>query len=289
MPPEMVAPPTTQDSTHAWATDRLTEIEEMLDADGLTIISPMAFGLEHRVKVAVEARELPRRSLVAILDTAGGIVEVVERIVRVLRHHYAEVKFVIPDRAMSAGTVLAMSGDHILMDYHSCLGPIDPQIELDDRLVPALSYLSQYESLIEKSRSETLSTAELVLLQKLDLAELHRFGLARDLSINLLTRWLTSYKFKDWVTTETRGRTVTRDMKEERAAWIARQLNDQERWLTHGRGIDMQTLQGELKLKIDDIGSNPELREAVWNYFWFLTDHMSRNGIVSFVHTFDFF
>ena len=78
-------------------------------------------------------------------------------------------------------------------------------------------------------------------------------------------------------------------MKEERAAWIARQLNDQERWLTHGRGIDMQTLQDELKLKIDDIGSNAELREAVWNYFWFLRDHMGRNGIVSFVHSPDFF
>jgi hypothetical protein len=261
----------------------------MLDADGLTIISPMAFGLEHRVKIAVEAREVRKQSLVVILDTAGGIVEVVERIVRVLRHHYAEVKFLIPDRAMSAGTALAMSGDHILMDYHSCLGPIDPQIERDDRLVPALSYLSQYESLIEKSLGETLSTAELVLLQKLDLAELHQFKLARDLSIDLLKRWLANYKFKDWVRTETRGSTVTLDMKEERAAWIARQLNDQERWLTHGRGIDMQTLQDELKLKIDDIGSNAELREAVWNYFWFLRDHMGRNGIVSFVHSPDFF
>ena len=161
----------------------------MLDADGLTIISPMQPGVEHLAKVAIEAREDRRPNLVVILDTPGGVVEVVERIVRVLRHHYAEVKFVIPDRAMSAGTVLAMSGDDILMDYHSCLGPIDPQLQLDDRLVPALSYLAQYENLIEKSRSEALSTAELVLLQKLDLAELHQFELARDLSIDLLKRW----------------------------------------------------------------------------------------------------
>ena len=72
----MIAPPTTQDSARAWATDRLREIERMLDADGLTIISPMAFGLEHRVKIAVEAREVRKQSLVVILDTAGGIVEV---------------------------------------------------------------------------------------------------------------------------------------------------------------------------------------------------------------------
>ena len=256
-----------------------------MGADGLTIISPIVHGLEHRVKVAVEMREEPRPALFVILDTAGGVVEVVERIVRVLRHHYSEVRFVIPDRAMSAGTVLAMSGDEILMDYHSCLGPIDPQVEREDRLVPALSYLSQYEALIEKSLNERLSTAELVLLQKLDLAELHQFELARDLSIDLLRRWLAKYKFKDWVATETRGVPVTATMKEERAGWIARQLNDHQRWLTHGRGIDMGTLRDELKLKIQDYGAHPELRQAIWDYFWFLRDHMARNGLPGFVHT----
>ena len=287
--PEVPVPPTTQDSAREWATVRLGRIEQMLDADGLTMISPMQRGVEHSVKVAIEAREERRPNLVVILDTPGGVVEVVERIVRVLRHHYSEVKFLIPDRAMSAGTVLAMSGDDILMDYHSCLGPIDPQLQLDDRLVPALSYLAQYENLVEKSRSETLSTAELVLLQKLDLAELHQFELARDLSIALLKRWLTRYKFKDWTETETRGLQVTQEMKEERASWIARQLNDQERWLTHGRGIDMRTLQEDLSLKITDFGADPDLKQAVWDYFWFLRDHMARNGLASFVHTLDFF
>jgi len=181
------SPPTTIDSVREWAHRQLLSVEELLDADGLAIISPIMFGLEHRVKVAVESREGRRPALFVILDTAGGVVEVVERIVRVLRRHYEEVRFVIPDRAMSAGTVLAMSGDDIWMDYHSCLGPIDPQVEREDRLVPALSYLSQYESLIEKSLRAELSTAELILLQKLDLAELHQFELARDLSIDLTT------------------------------------------------------------------------------------------------------
>ena len=282
-------PPTTQDSAREWTATRLRAIEEMLDADGLTIISPMQVGVEHRAKVAIEAREERRDNLFVILDTPGGVVEVVERIVRVLRHHYTEVTFIIPDRAMSAGTVLAMSGDEILMDYHSCLGPIDPQLERDNRLVPALSYLAQYQNLIDKSKTEELSTAELILLQKLDLAELHQFELARDLSIDLLERWLTSYKFKDWDVTETRGVPVTQEMKQERASRIAYQLNDQKRWLTHGRGIDMKTLQEELGIKIDDFGSRAELKKAVWDYFWFLRDHMAKNGTDSFVHTLFFF
>lgn len=281
----MTDPPTTQDSAREWANSRLRAIEAMLEADGLTILSPINSGLEHLVKVAIEAREERRQTLAVILGTPGGVVEVVERIVRVLRHHYDQVKFVIPDRAMSAGTVLAMSGDDILMDYHSCLGPIDPQLQIGDRLVPALSYLSKFDALIEKSRNEALSTAEMVLLQKLDLAELHRFELARDLSIDLIKKWLTSHKFKDWSVTETQGTPVTPEMREERASSIARQLNDHERWLTHARGIDMQTLREDLQLKIEDFGTKPDLKKAIWDYFWFLRDHMARNGLVSFVHT----
>jgi len=282
-------PPTTDDSAREWAASHLRAIEDMLKADGLTIISPIQGGLEHRVKHAIEAREKRRQSLFVILDTPGGVVEVVERIVRVLRQYYLEVTFIIPDRAMSAGTVLAMSGDEIMMDYHSCLGPIDPQLFRDDHLVPALSYLAQYEKLIEKSTQGELSTAELVLLEKLDLAELHQFELARDLSVDLLKRWLTSYKFKDWHMTESRGVEVTREMKERRATEIATQLNDQERWLTHGRGIDMKTLRDELKLRIDDFGAEPSLKKAVWDYFWFLRHYMASTGTVSFVHTLTFF
>ena len=148
----IAVPPTSQDSAREWATTRLLAIENMLDADGLTIISPMQQGVEHSVKIAIEARRERRDTLFVILNTSGGVVEVVERIVRVLREHYSRVKFIIPDRAMSAGTVLALSGDDILMDYHSCLGPIDPQLVRDDRLVPALSYLAQYKNLIKKSK-----------------------------------------------------------------------------------------------------------------------------------------
>ena len=249
----------------------------MLEADCLTIISPIQDGVEYRVKAAIEARESRKDTLSVILHTGGGIVEIVERIVRVFRHHYKEVKFLVPDQAMSAGTVLALSGDDILMDYHSCLGPIDPQLLKDGRLIPALSYLSQYEKLVEKSKKEALETAEIVLLNKLDLAELEQFGHARELSISLIQRWLTKYKFKNWKTTE--------KMKEERARDIASRLNDHDRWLTHGRRLDMQTLQDEPDLKITDYSKDRNPKQAVWNYFLFLLDHMRRNGQMSFVHS----
>lgn len=272
-----------------WANRKLAEIEERANADAITIISPIFHGLEHRVRIAVEATEDRRDTLLVVLDTPGGVVEVAERIARVLRRHYEEVNFLVPDRALSAGTVLVMSGDAIFMDYHSVLGPIDPQVEREGKLVPALSYLAQYEELREKARKGELTTADMALLQKLDLAELHQFELARELSVTLLKQWLTQHKFKDWTVTETREIPVTEEMKEERADSIARELGNHERWHTHGRGIDMETLHDDLNLRIDDFSEDEDFRDLVWDYFWFLKDHMSRTNQVSFVHSRQFF
>ena len=76
---------------------------------------------------------------------------------------------------MSARTVFAMSGDRIFMNYFSCLGPIDPQIVKNDELVPALSYLNQYQRLSEKAEVGQLNMADITLLNKLDLGELYQF------------------------------------------------------------------------------------------------------------------
>src|SRR5258706_15640463 len=69
-----------------------------------------------------------RDKLVVFVNTPGGSVEAVEKMVDIIRFHYQDISFVVPDFAMSAGTILCMSGDRILMDYSSALGPIDPQV-----------------------------------------------------------------------------------------------------------------------------------------------------------------
>ena len=113
-----------------------------------------------------------------IVETEGGYIEVADRIVDAIRHYYGEVEFFIPNYAMSAGTVLVMSGDAIHMDYYSVLGPIDPQVRRpgSGRMVPALGYLVQYKRLLEKSSKQPLSTAELtILVECFDQAELYHY------------------------------------------------------------------------------------------------------------------
>ena len=270
----------------------LGNIEEVLGADALTIFSPILPSLENSVKRAVEFFQDRKSKIAVILDTPGGIVEVVERIVGVIRYHYNEVYFLVPDRAMSAGTVFVMAGDRIYMNYFSCLGPIDPQIVKDDELVPALSYLNQYQRLSEKAETGQLNMADITLLNKLDLGELYQFEQARELSHELLTKWLSNYKFKDWHKHSSTGAKVTEDEKRERAEEIAAALSDNERWHSHGRMISRDTLTSRsegLYLKIEKIEENPDLSSALDNYVALLKDYVQREKYLSFVHTREYF
>lgn len=269
----------------------LGEIEGILKADVLTIWSPILSGLEHTVKNAVELFQDRKNRIAIVLDTLGGIVEVVERIVDLIRHHYKEVDFLIPDRAMSAGTVFVMAGDRIFMGYFSCLGPIDPQIVKDGELVPAVSYLNQYQRLYEKAESGQLNMADLTLLNKLDLGELYQFEQARELSRDLLTKWLSKYKFKNWNEHSSSGKPVTSDEKRRRAKEIADALGDNKRWHSHGRMISRETLisSPELRLKIEKLEKTPKLSSALDAYHGLLSDYAQRQQFHSFVHTREYF
>lgn len=226
--------------------------------------------------------------LVIVLTTPGGVVETVEKMVEMTRHHYADVSFVVPDMAMSAGTVWCMSGDRIWMDYASSLGPIDPQVQTQKGgFVPALGYLDKVDQLIRKSTGAGLSTAEAILLNSIDLAELHRFEQARDLSITLLKEWLVAYKFKNWTNHRTNnvGAVVTDAERQERAEQIARALSDDKRWHSHGRMISMKTLTEGLRLEIDDYSQIIELSHGAKMYNALLSEFLERQGTPFLIHS----
>lgn len=266
----------------------ITAIEKKMDGDVLAFFGPILFGVEDFIRQAVEETKKKRRKLIVVLETPGGYVEVVQRIADTLRHHYPRrVEFVIPDHAMSAGTVLVTCGDAIHMDYFSVLGPIDPQVETPEgKMIPALGYLEKYKELIEKSKIGALSTAEMTfLISKFDPAELYSYERAKELSNSLLKEWLVKYKFKNWKVTKSRRKKVTRAIKIARAAEIADKLNDTKRWNSHGRGISMAVLRKDLNLLIEDFGQDVELNSCVKIYYKLLRDYMVKRGHKWVVHT----
>src|SRR5690606_33670691 len=58
----------------------------------------------------------------------GGSPEATERMVSLLRSRFDDVAFLIPHSAYSAATMLALSGNEIILHPSATLGPIDPQV-----------------------------------------------------------------------------------------------------------------------------------------------------------------
>ena len=269
---------------------RLRAFGESFDSDMLSFNGALVFGVDDFVRNAIESMRQSsqnRRKLTVVLTTFGGYIEIVHRVVDTLRYHYKHVNFVVPSHAFSAGTVLVMSGDTIYMDYYSRLGPIDPQVETaKGPVVPALGYLIQWERLLKKARKGKLTMAEMqLMIDGFDQAELYKYEQERELSIALLEEWLVNYKFKNWKTTETQRKRVTKAMRKKRAKAIAKELNNPEKWHTHGHGISMEVLRRDLKLLIDDFGEHPELSGKIKDYHSLLTDYMAKRGNRGVIHT----
>ncbi len=269
--------------------DSARDLEARLQADVIFYsgaIHPAFFrAFRNFVEMVEDASERQDSAVAIVLRTGGGSAETVERMVDVLRHHYASVYFVVPDMAMSAGTILCMAGDKIFMDYASALGPIDPQIMSPDgsAYLPAMGYLDKVEELTAKPM---LHPGDVVLLNGIDLGKLALFEQARNLSVDLLQRWLVSFKFKDWNehrTTEP-GTAVTAEQKAQRAEEVARQLSDHKLWRSHGRALNIARLQ-EIRLEIDDYSADFDLRSSIRRYNDLLTAHVDRNNLQFYLHS----
>jgi hypothetical protein len=275
--------------------ERLNEsvdnLEKILSADILAFSGGIYYRADLFIRDAIEWRKTqkPRRNKLAFfLETDGGYIEIAQRIANILRNYYRRVEFFVPDAAMSAGTVLVMSGDAIYMDYYSILGPIDPQLpKPGGGSVPALGYLKKYSELMKKANKGGLNTAEMTYLcTKFDPAELYQYEQAIKHSVYLIEKWLTRYKFRKWGKTQTRKKIVTMAMKKARANEIAKKLNDTDKWHTHGHGISMAVLRSrEIKLQIEDFGKDKKLHEQIRNYWALLSDHLGKIDAAAVIHT----
>lgn len=264
---------------------KLEVLEKHLDADILVYfgsLAPVSANLFAKVIEDLKADTVKHDKLYVILTTLGGSAEVVERYVNILRYHYTEVNFIVPDYAYSAGTIFCMSGDSILMDYISVLGPIDPQVpNKDNKYVAALGYLDKINEFIDKAANGTLTQAELIWLKDLDLGEIRSFEQARDLTTDLLTKWLVKYKFKNW-THHHDSALVTHEEKNDRAVEIAKELSDNKKWKSHGKGISIAELQS-LKLRIEDYSRNTELRSLIRDYYNTMDEYVRMKNINIFI------
>lgn len=223
-----------------------------------------------------------QQSVDVLLATSGGSAQQISNFVNCLRGRFEEVHFLIPSFCMSAGTLFALSGDHIWMTERACLGPIDPQVPTaGGRFVPAQALLLLVQE-IQRVGAEAMAKQQPVpwayvrLIDSLDKKELGEAITASQYSQTMAAQFLQRYKFRHWTVKETTKTPVTDQDRAIRAAEIADALGSHDRWKSHGHSLSRDVLWNEIKLRIDHPDADLErAMNRLWAVLSYIFDKSS--------------
>ena len=201
--------------------------------------------------------DLPGHVLDVLLHCPGGSIESAERICRLLRSKFTDIRYVVPHTAYGAATLLALSGNQILLDDRSALGPIDPQVLVISggvwRYVPTRAILESFVTVkkILKLEGPDALPVFLPMLSKYELHIIETCKNAERFSRTLAREWLERYMLCE---DRDRAQSVIR---------IVKALSDHRKNLSHRRSLGIDQLI-DLGLSIVDLRSEPELQHAFW-------------------------
>ena len=85
------------------------------------------------------------KDLLLVLHAPGGMAEAAQTVADDLRSKFPAIDVLVPTYAMSAGTMIALGCDWVIMGRQSQLGPTDPQLMVENRLFSAHSIVEPFE------------------------------------------------------------------------------------------------------------------------------------------------
>jgi len=183
-----------------------------------------------------------------LLHTPGGETAATESLVDYLRSMFdTDIRAVIPQLAMSAGTMIACSCKELIMGKQSSLGPIDPQF----RGIPAHGVMEEFERAATEIKNDPSRIAVWQpIIAKYSPAFIGECEKAIDWSNKMTAEWLRTGMFKD----EKRpSRKISR---------IITELSDHALTKSHARHLSMNKCQS-IGLKVVPLEDNPDLQDAV--------------------------
>lgn len=163
-----------------------------------------------------------------LLETNGGYTDATEKIVSLLQNCCAELRVIVPRRAKSNGTLIALAAGEIVMGPGSELGPIDPNIPIG----PNESVPAQFIMALADANPILKQTAMYAIAQTTKLA----------------TKLLTEGMFKD---------------KPGAIAEVVSKLASRDHFHSHGSVIDAREAK-ILGLKVNYMESDNEFWKLLW-------------------------
>jgi len=199
----------------------------------------------------------PGDPLDLLLHTPGGDVDAAEKLIGLVRGSTGEqgqLRVIIPDYAKSAGTLMALGANAIVMSDSSELGPIDPQVSSrdgngSDVVYSVLTYLNAYDAAGKALRDAPDDVAARITFDKFDPTIVRKFQSVRDrarsFAENLLKR---------------RGKNFSK---------ITSELMDINKYQSHGQMIGWENA-NEMGLTITYMSPT----DPVWRKYWSLYCHL---------------
>ncbi len=194
-----------------------------------------------------------------LLHTIGGSVDAAEKLIRLVRSKVrdGQLRVIVPELAKSAGTVMVLGADCVVMSDTSELGPIDPQMLFSDsrgnvRWHSVLNYLHAYDEHYKEVAEHPDNEAAKIMLAKIDpdTVKLCRAveARARQSAESLLLHGM----FRN-------GGNITQTVSE---------LLDTERWLSHSQMISWADAKDpRVGLKIKHLAQDDDLWQAYWGLY----------------------
>lgn len=198
------------------------------------------------------------KDLLLILHTPGGLAEAAQTIVDYLRSKFDNIDVLVPTYAMSAGTMIALGCDRILMGRQSQLGPTDPQLIVGNRSFSAHSIVEQFdEAKQEISVNPVLAHAWAPVLRSFGPALLQEARKSISYGKTLVKDWLENYMFSGFPQPTVLAANVT--------DYFGGHMHG-----SHGRRIDRNDARNQ-QLKIIDLENDPNLQDDVLTLYHLVT------------------
>lgn len=188
------------------------------------------------------------KGLDLLLHTPGGESAATESLVDYLRAMFdTNIRAIVPQLAMSAGTMIACACKEIVMGKQSSLGPIDPQFAG----VPAHGVIEEFErAYSEIKKDPTKAAVWQPIIAKYSPTLIGECEKALKWSTAMVKQWLSS------------GMLSSKEDKEQIIDRIIAELGDHSLNLSHSRHLS-STKCKEIGLEIVDLEDDPDLQDAV--------------------------
>ena len=185
-----------------------------------------------------------------VLHTQGGDGAATESLVDYLRSMFGtNIRAIVPQLAMSAGTMIACACEKIVMGKPSSLGPIDPQLNG----IPAHGVVEEFQrAQSEVSKDATQVPIWQVIISKYTPAFVGECEKAIAWSSEMTSEWLRTGMFQSQGEDQSKA-TITR---------IVDELGDHAITKSHARHLSLERCK-EIGLEIETLEESQEMQDAV--------------------------